>query len=95
MQIVLAGHAGWNVQQGLDRRLKDRLTREITGDVLFDPFNRGRYATDASFYQIVPAGVVVPAQHRRSAAGAGDRPRRRADRHAARRRHLAMRPDHQ
>src|SRR6202521_3269064 len=40
--------------------LEDRLAREITGDVLFDPFNRGRYATDASFYQITPAGVVVP-----------------------------------
>ena len=40
--------------------LKDRLSREITGDVLFDSFSRGRYATDASFYQIVPAGVVVP-----------------------------------
>lgn len=37
-----------------------RLAREVTGDVLFDPFSRGRYATDASFYQIVPAGVVVP-----------------------------------
>jgi FAD/FMN-containing dehydrogenase/Fe-S oxidoreductase len=41
-------------------RLEDRLKREITGDVFFDRFNRGRYATDASFYQIVPAGVVVP-----------------------------------
>jgi FAD/FMN-containing dehydrogenase len=40
--------------------LESRLRREITGDVLFDPFSRGRYATDASFYQIVPAGVVVP-----------------------------------
>ncbi|KYG25476.1 lactate dehydrogenase [Bradyrhizobium sp. AT1] len=37
-----------------------RLAREITGDVLFDRFSRGRYATDASFYQIVPSGVVVP-----------------------------------
>ena len=37
-----------------------RLAREITGDVFFDAFNRGRYATDASFYQILPAGVVVP-----------------------------------
>src|SRR5262249_32817078 len=34
--------------------------REITGDMLFDRFSRGRYATDASFYQIMPAGVVVP-----------------------------------
>src|SRR5215211_697330 len=40
--------------------LAARLRREITGDVLFDRFNRGRYATDASFYQIMPVGVVVP-----------------------------------
>src|ERR1700688_2883865 len=40
--------------------LEDRLAREISGDVLFDSFSRGRYATDASFYQIMPAGVVVP-----------------------------------
>ena len=40
--------------------LEERLKREITGEVLFDPFSRGRYATDASFYQIMPAGVVVP-----------------------------------
>src|SRR6201985_1481562 len=43
-----------------DVSLKDRLSREITGDVLFASFSCGRYATDASFYQIVPAGVVVP-----------------------------------
>ncbi len=40
--------------------LAKSLAREITGDVLFDAFSRGRYATDASFYQIVPEGVVVP-----------------------------------
>jgi FAD/FMN-containing dehydrogenase/Fe-S oxidoreductase len=40
--------------------LAARLARETTGDVFFDRFNRGRYATDASFYQIMPAGVVVP-----------------------------------
>jgi FAD/FMN-containing dehydrogenase/Fe-S oxidoreductase len=40
--------------------LAKRLTGEITGDVFFDAFNRGRYATDASFYQILPFGVVVP-----------------------------------
>src|SRR5437763_8855605 len=40
--------------------LAARLRSEITGDVLFDRFNRGRYATDASFYQIMPLGVVVP-----------------------------------
>lgn len=41
---------------GLERRLKS----ELSGDVLFDRFSRGRYATDASFYQIMPMGVVVP-----------------------------------
>ena len=41
---------------GLDQRLRT----EIDGDILFDAFSRGRYATDASHYQIMPAGVVVP-----------------------------------
>jgi len=41
-------------------RLEAQLRSNIAGDVLFDAFNRGRYATDASFYQIMPAGVVVP-----------------------------------
>jgi FAD/FMN-containing dehydrogenase/Fe-S oxidoreductase len=41
---------------GLERRLKS----ELTGDVMFDRFSRGRYATDASHYQIVPLGVVAP-----------------------------------
>ncbi|HWK86825.1 MAG TPA: FAD-linked oxidase C-terminal domain-containing protein [Xanthobacteraceae bacterium] len=41
---------------GLERRLK----AEITGEVLFDAFSRGRYATDASHYQLMPLGVVVP-----------------------------------
>src|ERR1044072_330124 len=40
--------------------LEEQLTRVIAGEVLFDRFSRGRYATDASFYQIMPAGVVVP-----------------------------------
>ncbi|MGJ5019347.1 FAD-binding and (Fe-S)-binding domain-containing protein [Bradyrhizobium oligotrophicum] len=41
-------------------RLEQKLRAEITGNVFFDRFNRGRYATDASFYQVIPAGVVVP-----------------------------------
>jgi FAD/FMN-containing dehydrogenase/Fe-S oxidoreductase len=43
-----------------NRALADRLAREIEGEVLFDRFSRGRYATDASIYQIEPMGVVVP-----------------------------------
>jgi len=44
------------IMPGLERRLK----AELTGDVHFDRFNRGRYATDASHYQIMPVGVVAP-----------------------------------
>ncbi len=40
--------------------LERRLRADITGDVLFDGFSRGRYATDASIYQIVPQGVAFP-----------------------------------
>ncbi len=40
--------------------LERRLRAELTGDVWFDRFTRGRYATDASHYQIVPVGVVAP-----------------------------------
>src|SRR6266404_7740778 len=41
-------------------RLEQRLRSNMTGDVFFDAFNRGRYATDASFYQMIPSGVVIP-----------------------------------
>src|SRR4030088_1359377 len=41
---------------GLERRLKEHLL----GEVNFDAFTRGRYATDASHYQIMPVGVVAP-----------------------------------
>jgi len=40
--------------------LLKRLSAECRGDVLFDIGSRGRYATDASIYQIFPIGVVVP-----------------------------------
>ena len=41
-------------------RLESRLRRETRGEVLFDTAARGRYATDASIYQIMPVGVFVP-----------------------------------
>src|SRR5258708_7757603 len=43
-----------------DSGLAERLKRNLEGEVLFDAFSRGRYATDASIYQIEPIGVVVP-----------------------------------
>jgi FAD/FMN-containing dehydrogenase/Fe-S oxidoreductase len=36
------------------------LRRETQGEVLFSRADRGRYATDASIYQIEPIGVLVP-----------------------------------
>ncbi|MEN9830381.1 MAG: hypothetical protein RLZZ409_1119, partial [Pseudomonadota bacterium] len=41
-------------------QLASRLRREVQGDVYFDEASRGRYSTDASIYQIMPIGVVVP-----------------------------------
>src|SRR6185437_11110822 len=43
-----------------DPALAERLRKAVRGEVLFDPFSRGRYSTDASIYQIEPVGVVVP-----------------------------------
>jgi FAD/FMN-containing dehydrogenase/Fe-S oxidoreductase len=43
-----------------DPALAARLRREIAGEVLFGPADRGRYATDASIYQVEPVGVIVP-----------------------------------
>ena len=42
----------------------ERLARELRahtqGEVMFDAASRGRYATDASIYQVMPIGVLVP-----------------------------------
>ena len=43
-----------------DEKLARRIQSAIGGDVRFDSFSRGRYATDASHYQVEPVGVVVP-----------------------------------
>jgi FAD/FMN-containing dehydrogenase/Fe-S oxidoreductase len=45
---------------GVERSLARRLKAERIGDARFDAFTRGRYATDASHYQIMPLGVVTP-----------------------------------
>src|SRR4051794_29551250 len=43
-----------------DPGLASRLRKVLRGEVLFDPFSRGRYSTDASIYQIEPIGVALP-----------------------------------
>jgi FAD/FMN-containing dehydrogenase len=56
--VARPARKSWNSAE--NSALSSRLARDITGEVLFDPFSRGRYATDASFYQMMPAGVVIP-----------------------------------
>ncbi len=41
-------------------KLAQRLRQETQGEVLFSAAERGRYATDASIYQVMPVGVFVP-----------------------------------
>lgn len=40
--------------------LARRLEQAVEGEVLFNRADRGRYATDASIYQIEPIGVLIP-----------------------------------
>ena len=59
---TIASGAGTGNVPGLGRnvRLERRLRSALAGEVHFDAFTRGRFATDASIYQIMPAGVVYP-----------------------------------
>ena len=73
---------------GLERRLK----AELSGDVRFDRFTRGRYATDASHYQIMPVGVVAPRTIEEAERAIGIAREEGAHVLAARRRNVAGRP---
>ncbi|MFC3676506.1 FAD-binding and (Fe-S)-binding domain-containing protein [Ferrovibrio xuzhouensis] len=53
-----------NPSNEMSELLARRLRSETEGDVLFDAMSRGRYATDASIYQIMPVGVLVPKSER-------------------------------
>jgi FAD/FMN-containing dehydrogenase/Fe-S oxidoreductase len=58
-----AGQTYENVAQATNEvagRLAGRLAAETRGEVLFSRADRGRYATDASIYQVLPIGVFVP-----------------------------------
>jgi FAD/FMN-containing dehydrogenase/Fe-S oxidoreductase len=44
----------------LERNLERRLRAEHAGEVRFDSYSRGRFATDASHYQMMPLGVATP-----------------------------------
>ena len=69
-----------------------RLRREIEGEVRFDRVSRALYSTIASVYQIVPLGVVIPADVRRRLADSHCVPGTWSVDHGAWRRHLSGRP---
>jgi FAD/FMN-containing dehydrogenase/Fe-S oxidoreductase len=48
------------VPPGADPAFARRLRGAVAGELLFDRAARGRYATDASIYQVDPIGVLVP-----------------------------------
>ncbi len=41
-------------------QLLNTLEKKTSAEVYYDNFNRGRYATDASIYQMMPYGVLIP-----------------------------------
>ena len=45
------------------QRIQDDLRGIVRGDVLCDPVSVQLYASDASIYQVAPAGIVRPASH--------------------------------
>ena len=45
---------------GIPPDVEKRLKEAVAGDVRTDAFARGRYATDASAYQMTPMAVVIP-----------------------------------
>ena len=59
----------------------------------FDAFDRARYSTDASIYQIEPMGVVLPRSDADVQAALAIAREEGVPVIAARRRHLAGRPD--
>lgn len=56
----IVGRPGEAAFGGLSGIQQQRLAAALEGEAAFDGFSRGRFATDASIYQIVPAGVVFP-----------------------------------
>ncbi len=57
---TLQANAAPAAHNDVSAALARALRAETRGEVLFDTAARGRYATDASIYQIMPIGVLVP-----------------------------------
>jgi FAD/FMN-containing dehydrogenase/Fe-S oxidoreductase len=62
MNAPLAQPLVFHAQRG-GGDLAARLRKAVAGELLFDAASCGRYATDASIYQVEPLGVLVPRTH--------------------------------
>jgi FAD/FMN-containing dehydrogenase/Fe-S oxidoreductase len=61
VELPLLGQASDRSRPEVDlAALRDALARSVSGEVRFDRLSRALYSTDASVYQIVPLGVVLP-----------------------------------
>ncbi len=49
-----------NLTAAQSSQLANSLKKRLAGEVYFDEYRRALYSTDASIYQIVPLGVVLP-----------------------------------
>ena len=45
---------------GANKDLLKKFKKNINSEVFYDDFTRGRYSTDASIYQMMPYGVLIP-----------------------------------
>ena len=45
---------------GSSQQLLKKLKNKTTAEIYYDNFTRGRYSTDASIYQMMPYGVLIP-----------------------------------
>ena len=48
------------IDPGTISSLEGELRKTVDGEVRFDPASRAVYSSDASVYQVIPAGVVIP-----------------------------------
>ncbi|MGD9719601.1 MAG: FAD-binding and (Fe-S)-binding domain-containing protein [Pirellulales bacterium] len=49
-----------NLKSAQSSELEKSLQKRVSGDVFFDVHERALFSTDASIYQIMPAGVIAP-----------------------------------
>ena len=45
---------------GSSQQLLKKLKNKTTAEIYYDNFTKGRYSTDASIYQMMPYGVLIP-----------------------------------